>query len=105
MSRRHHVHLGDRLAVIEKIRTKAMTPEQAAARLGVAEAEVQGWMQVHAKDRIVSLDEARVSPDVARLSRRAERLVELIESADLTIRILNRMLAEISMGRPPARDV
>ena len=101
--RRRHIHLGDRLEAIERIRGKQATPEQVAAELDVPAEEVHLWLQVHADDRIVALDDTRVSPEVRRLSRRAERLVELIANADLTIRILNRMLAEMSTVRPTAR--
>jgi DNA-directed RNA polymerase specialized sigma subunit len=104
MSRQRHVHLGDRLQVIEKIQAGATTPEEAADELHVTAAEVRHWMQLHSGDRIVSLDEVRVSPDVQRLSRRAQRLVELIENADLTIRILNRMLAEMATAGAAPRD-
>jgi hypothetical protein len=104
MNRSHrHIHLGDRLEVIERIRAGQATPEKAADELGVPAEEVHLWMQIHGDDRIVALDDTRVSPEVRQLSKRAERLVELIAGADLTIRILNRMLAEISAGRPPAR--
>ncbi len=47
----------------------------------------------------MTLDEVRVPPDVLRLSRRAERLVELIATAEVTIRVLNRMLAEAASGK------
>ena len=96
MSRHHHVHLGDRLKAIADIHAGTTTAEQAAQELHVATEDVRLWMELHAGDRIVTLDEVRVSPDVQRLSRRAQRLVELIESADATIRILNRMLADMS---------
>jgi len=105
MSRQRHVHLGDRLDAIEKIHSGTATVEQVAAEFSVSPDEVHHWMNIHSGDRIVSLEEVRVSPDVQRLSKRAARLVELIENADLTIRILNRMLAEISVGRPPASGV
>ncbi len=99
MSKRRHVHLGDRLDAIERIRSGEATPEQVSATLEVTVEEIHTWMQVHADDRIVSLDETRVSPEVRKLSRRAERLVALIAGADTTIRTLNRMLAEASAGR------
>ncbi len=104
MSKRRHVHLGDRLAAIERIRTGQSTPEQVSVELEVGLDEVHLWMQVHADDRIVSLEETRVSPEVQRLSRRAERLVELIAGADVTIRVLNRMLAEAATGRQPSPE-
>ena len=94
MNKRKHVHLGERLATIQEIRAGRQTVEEAAAALDVPADEVRHWMQIHSDDRIYDLDEARVSPEAKRLSRRAERLVELIAAADLTIRVLNRMLAE-----------
>jgi len=99
MNKRKHIHLGERLQAIEAIRAGRLTAEEAAARLEVTAEEIHGWMQIHSGDRIVSLDEARVSPEARRLSKRAERLVELIAAADLTIRILNRMLTEASSPR------
>jgi DNA-directed RNA polymerase specialized sigma subunit len=102
--RRRHVHLGERLDAIERIRAGDATPEQIAAEFEVLPEEVHQWIQVHGEDRIVSLDETRVLPEVRRLSRRAERLVELISNADVTIRVLNRMLAETSAGRTPTAE-
>jgi hypothetical protein len=99
MSKRRHVHLGDRLDAIQRIRAGETTPEQVSVELDVTVEEVHTWMQVHADDRIVSLDETRVSPEVRKLSRRAERLVALIAGADTTIRALNRMLAEGTSSR------
>jgi DNA-directed RNA polymerase specialized sigma subunit len=99
MNKRKHVHLGERLQAIESVRSGRLTAEQAAAQLEVTAGEVHEWMQIHSNDRIVSLDEARVSPEAKRLSKRAERLVELIAAADLTIRVLNRMLTESAAPR------
>jgi transposase-like protein len=102
--RRRHVHLGERLDAIARIRAGEASPEQVAAEFEVLPEEVHQWVQVHGDDRIVSLDETRVLPEVRRLSRRAERLVELIANADVTIRVLNRMLAEASGGRSPTLE-
>jgi len=99
MNKRRHIHLGERLGTLEAIREKRLTAEQAAANFGVPVEEIHGWMQMHSDDRIFTLDEARVSPEALRLSRRAERLVELIAAADLTIRVLSRMLTESPAGR------
>lgn len=104
MNKPRHVHLGDRLDAIERIRAGQSTPETAAEELGVSAEQVHTWMQVHADDRIVALDDTRISPEVRRLSRRAERLVALIANAELTIRILSRMLAEGTPERPPVRQ-
>ena len=101
--RPRHVHLGARLDALARIRLGALTPAQAASELDVEPADVLRWMQIHAEERNVTIDEMRVPPDVRRLSRRAERLVELIASADLTIRVLNRMLAEATSGKSALR--
>ena len=99
--RRRHVHLGERLDAIARIRLGSATPQLVALELNVDTVDVLRWMQIHAGQANMTLDEVRVPPDVLRLSRRAERLVELIASADLTIRVLNRMLVEAASGKPP----
>jgi transposase-like protein len=101
--RRRHVHLGERLDAIARIRLGGATPQQVALELNVDTADVLRWMKIHAEERNMTLDEVRVPADVLRLSRRAERLVELIATADLTIRVLNRMLAEAVSGKQPQR--
>jgi hypothetical protein len=102
--RRRHVHLGDRLDAIARIRAGSLSPAEAAAGLDVDTADVLRWIEIHAEERNVTLDEVRVPPDVLRLSRRAERLVELIATADVTIRVLNRMLADAVSGKQPQRS-
>jgi len=101
--RRRHVHLGERLDAIARIRLGTATAHQVALELNVDTADVLRWMQIHGEERNMTLEEVRVPPDVLRLSRRAERLVELIATADVTIRVLNRMLAEAASGRAPLR--
>jgi hypothetical protein len=100
---RRHVHLGERLDAIAKIRLGTATPQQVALELNVDIADVLHWMKIHADERSMTLDEVRVPRDVQRLSRRAERLVELIATADVTIRVLNRMLAEAASGKSALR--
>lgn len=99
--RRRHVHLGERLDAIARIRLGTATAREVALELNVDTADVLRWMQIHAEERNVTFDEVRVPPDVLRLSRRAERLVGLIATADVTIRVLNRMLAEAASGKAP----
>ncbi len=101
--RRRHVHLGERLDAIARIRVGGASARQVALELNVDTADVLRWMEIHAEERNVTLDEVRVPPDVLRLSRRAERLVELIATADVTIRVLNRMLAESVSGKSTLR--
>ena len=104
MNKTRHVHLGERLNAIERIRAGEITPEEAANELDVPPAAVHEWMAVHANDRIFSLEEARVAPEVQKLSRRAQRLVELIETADDTIRALSRRLVDAHKLKARPRD-
>ena len=92
--RARRLNLGERLAVIERIRRGAQSPEQAAEEIGVSGAEVLRWMEVHADDRIVRVDDVWVPPDVKRLTLRAQRLLDLIDMADSDIRALVQLLAQ-----------
>ena len=91
-ARKRHVHLGERLETIERIRRGEMTVAQAAAEYGVAAAEVSRWVEIYAGDRPLTFDEVVQSPDVVRLTRRAQRLADLIATSESTIRALHRML-------------
>ncbi len=87
---RKHIHLGTRLEVAESIRRGETTPEQVAQRLEVPASEVRGW--VASGERPVTFEEVLVSPEARRLTRRAERLVDLIAQAETTIRALTQQL-------------
>jgi transposase-like protein len=97
---RRHVHLGLRLDAIERIRRGEISLAEAAAELGVTPATVLHWMNVHADERTVRIEEVLVPPRVQSLTRRAQRLVALIAEADSTIRVLNRQLCA---SAPPRR--
>ena len=92
-SRSRHVHLGERLAVIERIQRGHRTVGQAAAEAGVPEAEVMRWIEVHAGDRIVTFDEVAEPEMVRHLRQRAQILMDMIGDADWTINGLVRQLA------------
>ena len=89
-STRRHIHLGTRLEVAESVRRGETTPELAAQRLDVPASEVRRW--VASDERPVTFEEVLVSPEARRLTRRAERLVELIAQAEVTIRTLTQQL-------------
>lgn len=93
---RRHVHLGERLDAIERIRRGELSLGEAAGELGVTPAVVLHWMNIHADDRTVRVEEVLVPRDVQRLTRRAQRLVALITEADSTIRVLNRQLSDVA---------
>jgi hypothetical protein len=92
--RPRRLNLGERLAVIERIRRGTQSPEEAAEEIGITGAEVLRWMEVHAEDRIVRVDEVWVPADVKRLTLRAQRLLDLIDMADSDIRALVQLLAQ-----------
>ena len=94
-----HVHLGERLDAIERIRRGELSLGQAAAELGVTPALVLHWMNIHADDRTVRIEEVLVPPRVQSLTRRAQRLLALISEADSTIRVLNRQLSDSTPSR------
>jgi len=93
------VHLGERLAAIERIRRGEHSLGQAAAGLGVTPAQVLHWMNIHADDRAVRIEDVVVPADVQRLTRRAQRLVALIAEADSIIRAMSRRLSEAAISR------
>jgi molybdenum-dependent DNA-binding transcriptional regulator ModE len=95
------VHLGDRLLAIERIHEGILTVEEAARDLGVTVEDVIGWQQVHAFERMVSIDEMRAggsSPEAQRLSKRAERLAELVADAERELRELHHELLQDVMA-------
>jgi RNA:NAD 2'-phosphotransferase (TPT1/KptA family) len=95
-SRRRHVHLGERLEVAARVRSGAVSLEAAARRLRVDASEVASW--VATAERPVSVDDVLVPHDVLRLTRRAQRLVALIEAAEAVIRALSGDLAKAVRG-------
>jgi hypothetical protein len=105
MNRRltNFVHLGDRLLALGRIREGGLTVEQAARELGVTADEVIGWQQVHAFERMVSIDELRASgsPEAQRLSKRAQRLADLVADAERELRELHQELLQGVMANPP----
>lgn len=91
--RSRHVHLGERLAVIERIQRGHHSIGEAAAGAGVPEEEVKRWMEVHAGDRIVAVDEIAEPEGVRHLRQRVQMLVDMIDDAEGAIRGLVRQLA------------
>ena len=63
--------------------------------------EVRRWMKVHAGDRIVRVEDVWIPQDVRRLTVRAQRLLDLIDTAEADIRALVRRLMH---GPGPARQ-
>jgi hypothetical protein len=93
-ARVRHVHLGDRLLAIGRVRAGLATIDEVAAALGVPRDEVLDWIARHGSERTVTLDELRAqgSPEMLRLSRRAQRLADLVARAERDLRALNQEL-------------
>ena len=94
-----HVHLGTRLLWVERIRRGEASCEDAAAELGVEVAQVRAWLERHADERPITIDEIVMRPDVLRLTKRVERLAQLIAMSESTLRTLNQLLRN-STGAP-----
>ena len=90
--RERHVHLGTRLLWVERIRRGEASCEDAAAELAVPVELVRKWLERHANERPVSIDEIVTRPDVLRLTKRVERLAQLIAMSESTLRTLNQLL-------------
>ena len=65
LARERHVHLGTRLAVIERIRRGELGCEDAATELEVPVEQVYKWLELHAEERPTSIDEIVMPPWVA----------------------------------------
>ena len=92
--RARHVHLGDRLLAIGRVRSGLATVDEVALAHGVSRDDVLDWVTQHAGERTVTLDELRAqgSPEMLRLARRAQRLAELVADAERSLRSLNQEL-------------
>jgi hypothetical protein len=98
-----HVHLGDRLLAIARIRDGVQRPQDVAADLGVRIEDVERWLTLHADERIVTLAElrGRRKPAYARLERRARRLMRLVDEAEREVRRLERELVSKKLAENP----
>jgi hypothetical protein len=89
-TRRRHIPLGERLEAAEHIRAGRMDVLATAMKMGVPPEEIERW--VASRERPVTVAEVLASPAELRLTRRAERLVALIATADTMIRLLTDRL-------------
>jgi hypothetical protein len=98
--RERFVHLGERLACIERIRAGETTFRQAAEELEVDEAQVYLWMELHGNDRLVTINELRLPSNAlnARLASRARRLAQLLLDAERRVRELHLELISKEFG-------
>jgi hypothetical protein len=105
-ARAKFVHLGERLAAIERIRAGEVTPAEAASGLGVDRMQVLGWLETHGNDRLVTFDELREpgDPRSAKLAARARRLAELLAIAERRVHELHLELISKEFGDKPQRE-
>ena len=97
--RERHVHLGTRLVWVERIRRGEANCEEAAGELGVPVELVRRWLERHAGERPITIDEIVMRPDVLRLTKRVERLAQLIAMSESTLRTLNQLLRNGVAGK------
>jgi hypothetical protein len=100
---RRFVHLGERLLAIGRIRAGAQSAREVAAELGVPLEEVLHWLHAHAGERTVTFEELRASasPEVQKLSRRAQRLAALVAHAERLLRELHQEFTSKHLGENP----
>jgi hypothetical protein len=100
---RRFVHLGDRLFAIGRIRAGSIGIDEAARELGVERAEVVHWMDVHASECLVTFEELREkpSPEVEKLTRRAQRLADMVAQAERLLRDLHTEFTSKQFGENP----
>ena len=98
------MHLGERLLAIGRIRSGLASVERVADEYGIEPEEVTAWIEMHAGDRIVSLDELRMraSPEMRSLALRAQRLADLVAQSERDIRDLHQeyLLALAASNEP-----
>lgn len=104
MNRHKHVHLGERLEAIDRIREGAAGIDQVAREMGVSAGVVRDWQRHHAGDRMVSLAEIRhpQSPEESRLATRVQLLARLVADADRELRLLHE---EFIRGVPASNEL
>ena len=89
---RRHVHLGERLLAIGRIRSGVATVDETARGLHVGSEEVLHWIAAHAGERTVTFEELRPrgTPEMQRLRVRAQRLATLVAELEKTLRELHQ---------------
>jgi hypothetical protein len=99
---RRHVHLGQRLAAVERARGGEPV-EDVAIDLGVEVDELRAWIAALADERVYTLEEIRNgdSPERAKLMQRARRLADLVAESERTLRNLHQ---ELIRGLSPSND-
>ena len=99
---RRHVHLGERLEAVARVRG-GETIEEVAVDIGVAVDDVQAWVAALADDRVHTIEEMRHgdSPERMKLVKRARRLADLVAESERTLRDLHQ---ELIAGISPSND-
>ena len=103
--RERFVHLGERLACIQRIRAGELTCAEAASEMGVDETQVYLWIELHGKDRLMTIDELRLPSTAlnARLAAKVRRLAQLLLDAERRVRELHLELISKEFGAKPHR--
>ena len=102
-ARVRHVHLGDRLLAVGRVRAGLATLDEVAAAFEVTREDVLDWVARHANERTVTLGELRAqgTPEMLRLARRAQRLAGLVADAERDLRALHQ---ELVRGLLPSNE-
>ena len=93
------------MTVVGRIRRGEASVESVAADLGIPHTEVMQWASRHEHDDWTTVsDIVSGSHEVRDLECKAERLMRLVDQAELELRRLHRrVLAAIGADEPPSR--
>jgi hypothetical protein len=92
-SKRRHIPLGERLTVLEKIRRGEATIAWMSSQLAVPQAQIMEWLRTHKDEEWTCVSDVLSGGQVAGdLQRRARRLLQLVDDADVELRLLHQRL-------------
>jgi hypothetical protein len=92
---RCRVPFGKRVAIVDRLLGGAVTREAVCAEWGIAEAELDEWLRMHARDRKMSLDEFRapraIEPAHKPLWSRLKQLESLLRARHRELLLLRQL--------------
>jgi transposase-like protein len=90
--RTRHVHLGDRLRAVERIRAGETTVEACARELELQPGVIREWLARYGADRPTSIGEIVRGSERSLLERRVARLRECLATTERELTRLHKQL-------------
>ena len=103
-SKRRRIPLGERLTIVEKIRRGEATIAWMSSQLAIPEAQIMQWLRTHKDERWTCVSDVLSGGAVAGdLQRRARRLLQLVDDANVELRLLHQRLFAVTQANGPRR--